>query len=117
MRSFLSKMPIKATTVDLLAPLAFNSPTSPLLFTGEAKWSISAAFDPPAASPRRDLMALLIRRAMIWRVDPDGRCGGTLESDIVVRYGDMVSKMMEVSLMTSARKRNVFVSGYSDVPK
>ena len=54
---------------------------------------------------------------MIWRVDPDGTYGDTVESDMVVRYGDMVSKTMEVSLMTSARKRNVFVSGYSDVPK
>jgi hypothetical protein len=78
---------------------------------------MSAAFDPPATSPQRDLMAPLIQRATIWRVDPDGRCGDTLESDMVVRYGDMVSKTMEVSLMTSARKRNVFVSGYSDVPK
>src|ERR1700709_829809 len=115
MRSFSSKMPIKATTVDLPAPLAFNSPTSPLLFIGEAKWSMSAAFDPPAASPQRDLMAPLIQKAMIWRIDPDGRCGSMLESDIVVRYGDMVSKTMEVSLMTSERKRNVFVSEYSDV--
>lgn len=115
--SGLTKTPVKAITVERLAPLAFNSPTSPLLLSGEAKWSVNAAFDPPATSPQRDRMAPLIHRATIWRVDPDGRYGDTLESDIVVKYGDMVSKTMEVSLITSARKRNVFVSGYSDVPK
>jgi len=62
-------------------------------------------------------MAPLIHRATTWRVDPDGRYGDTVESDTVTRYGDIVSKTIEVSLMTSARKRNVFVSGYNDVPK
>lgn len=106
-----SKTPVNAITVDLLALLAFISPTSPLLFTGEAKWSVSAAFDPPATSAHRDLMAPLIHKARIWRVEPEGIYGDVADRDMLVKYGDMVSRTIDVSFMTSARKRNVLVSG------
>jgi hypothetical protein len=62
-------------------------------------------------------MAPLIHSATIWRVEPEGIYGDEGDRDMLVKYGDMVSRTMDVSLMTSARKRNVLVSGYKEVPK
>jgi hypothetical protein len=62
-------------------------------------------------------MAPLIHNAVIWRVEPEGIYGDVADREMLVKYGDIVSKTIEVSLMTSARKRNVLVSGYSEVPK
>ncbi|OAX36356.1 hypothetical protein K503DRAFT_784405 [Rhizopogon vinicolor AM-OR11-026] len=54
---------------------------------------------------------------LLFTVKRSGPYGDTVGSGVVVRYQDILFKLMEASLMMSARKRNVFVSGHSDVRK
>ena len=45
-------MPSSASTVSLLPSFALRSPTPPGLSPALAKWTVSAALEPPATAPQ-----------------------------------------------------------------
>ena len=94
--------------------------------SGWAKCSVRAAFEPPAETPQMARKAPL-RQSANPRKEP-GRCasvgymnGGkevyAISREYAERSGESVSRSSGISLNISARKRYVFASGDSKVPR
>ena len=114
----LTNMPNKLRTVSLLASLAFNSPKSPLPFSGVAKCIVRADFEPPAATPHNARSDPLIQRAAMRSPEADpgkdhGISNGTYTES---NNGERASSVIALSLRMSAKKRYILASGKREVP-